>query len=98
MVAAAAAGVEAAPAPAAEPDPVVADSRRKLPPGQPLAQPLGRLLLLLGPPRSLARVPRRVHALRPVLVPLRQPLGPRRVSLPLGPAMSRPGLALRLAR
>ena len=80
-------------------DLAAADSRRKLRPGRPLAQPpLGQLRQPLGPPRSLARVPRRVLVPRPVLVPLRQPLVPQRVPLLLGPAMSRLGLAPRLAR
>lgn len=77
---------------AAVPAPVAADSRRKLRPGQPLAQPpLGQPHQPLGPLRSLARVPRRVLARRPVLVPLRQPLGP-------APAMSPLALVPRLAR
>ena len=80
--------------------PAAADSRHKLRPGRPLDQPLGRLLLLLGPPRSLVLVPRRVLARRPVPVPPRRLLGPQRVPLPLGPvpAMSRQALVPRLAR
>ena len=70
--------------------PAAADSRRKLRPGQHRAQPpLGRLLQLLGPPRSLVLVLRQVLALRLVLVPLRQPLGPQRVPLPLAPRLAR---------